>query len=52
MKKLKTNFPKKNAGRKLATRLKELGIQPPPKGLILKINGCNAVYENVAGARV
>ncbi len=43
MKKLKTNFPKKNAGRNLATRLKELGSQPPPKHLIEKINGSNAV---------
>jgi hypothetical protein len=39
MGKKKVNLPKKDAGRKLAARLKELGKQQPPKDLVDKING-------------
>ena len=38
MDKKKINIPQKGAGRKWATRLKELGKQSPPKDLIDKIN--------------
>lgn len=38
MNKKKWNLPKKDAGRRLANRLEELGRQPPPKDLMDKIN--------------
>lgn len=34
----KARVPKKGAGRRLAEKLKELGQQPPPEGLVNKIN--------------
>jgi hypothetical protein len=36
--KKKVNLPKKDAGRKLVARLKELGKQQPPKDTVKKIN--------------
>lgn len=38
MEKKKVNLPQKGAGRKWASRLKELGKQAPPKDLVEKIN--------------
>jgi len=37
MEKKKINLPKKDAGRKLAGRLKKLAEQEPPKDLVMKI---------------
>jgi hypothetical protein len=34
----KVNVPQKGAARKWANKLEELGRQPPPKGLMEKIN--------------
>jgi hypothetical protein len=38
MEQKKVNLPKKNAGRKWAKRLEELGKQSPPEELMKKIN--------------
>lgn len=38
MEQRKINLPKKGAGRRLAERLKKLGLQKPPKSLMDKIN--------------
>lgn len=40
MEKKKVNLPKKDAGRKLAARLRDLGKQRPPKDIVNKINNC------------
>jgi len=41
MEQKKVNLPKKNAGRKWAKRLEELGRQSPPEELMKKINEVN-----------
>ena len=49
----KINLPKKDAGRKLAARLKELGKQPPPEDLVRKINNGRKIEpKKIAAAPV
>jgi hypothetical protein len=50
MEKKKVNLPKKDAGRKLATRLKDLGKQQPPKDIVNKINGGDIEQKKIAAA--
>ncbi len=50
MEKKKTNLPKKDAGRKLAARLKKLGEQQPPKDLVNKINYGEDEQKKIAAA--
>ena len=50
MEKKKVNLPKKDAGRKLAARLKDLGKQQPPKDIVNKINGGDIEQKKIAAA--
>jgi hypothetical protein len=50
-KKTKVSLPKKDAGRKLAARLKDLGKQQPPKDIVNKINGGDVEEKKIAAAR-
>ncbi len=51
MEKKKVNLPKKDAGRKLAARLKDLGKQQPPKDIVNKINGDDVEQKKIAAAQ-
>lgn len=55
--KKKVNLPKKDAGRRLAARLKDLGKQPPPKNIVNKINSgdtelfeISLIFDNLSSA--
>lgn len=50
MEKKKVNLPKKDAGRKLAARLKDLGKQPPPKEIVNKINDGDVEQKKIAAS--
>ena len=50
MEKKTVNLPKKDAGRKLAARLKDLGKQQPPKDIVNKINGGDVEQKKIAAA--
>ena len=50
MEKKKVNLPKKGAGRKLATRLKDLGKQDPPKDMVDKLNHDVEEQKKIAAA--
>ncbi len=46
----KVNVPKKDAGRKLAQKLKELGKQKPPKELVDAINRRDRKEKDIAAS--
>ena len=50
MEKKTVNLPKKDAGRKLAARLKDLGKQQPPKDIVNKIIGGYVEQKKIAAA--